>query len=203
MTKTLRLIGCCAALALLGACSILPEAETPDIYLLPATAAGASGGPKQDWSLQVDTPKASHALDRNRIAVLPTDNQLSSYQGARWSSPAPELLRDRLVDAFVADGRVDRLSSDAYNLAADLELAGDLRAFQSEYRNGRPEIVIRLDARLIHGAAPRIVAARSFEVRQAVDGEQVPQVVAAFGRAADRLAAQVVEWTIQQGAARQ
>ncbi|MBO3276445.1 ABC-type transport auxiliary lipoprotein family protein [Pseudomonas schmalbachii] len=202
MKQSLRLMGCCAVFSLLAACSILPEAENPDVYRLPATPASASRASAVDWSLRVITPKASLALDRPRIAVVPEGNLLSSYQDARWSNPAPVLLRDRLVDAFLADGRVKELSSDDYNLQADLELAGDLRAFQSEYRGGKPEIVIRLDARLVQAATQRIVAVRSFSVTQPVDGSQVPQVVEAFGKAGDQLAAQVVDWTIQQGQAR-
>ncbi|MNO73858.1 hypothetical protein D3C76_648340 [compost metagenome] len=199
MKQSLRLMGSCAVFSLLAACSILPEAENPDVYRLPAAPASASRAPAVDWSLRVVTPKASLALDRPRIAVVPEGNLLSSYQGARWSNPAPVLLRDRLVDAFLADGRIKALSSDDYNLQADLELAGDLRAFQSEYRGDKPEIVIRLDARLVQAATQRIVAVRSFAVIQPVDGSQVPQVVEAFGKAGDQLAAQVVDWTIQQG----
>jgi cholesterol transport system auxiliary component len=44
----------------------------------------------------------------------------------------------------------------------------------------------------------RIIASRSFEVSEPVDGKAVPEVVAAFGRADDALARQVVEWTLQQ-----
>ncbi|MNN81945.1 hypothetical protein D3C81_1988260 [compost metagenome] len=51
----------------------------------------------------------------------------------------------------------------------------------------------------MQAATQRIVAVRSFAVIQPVDGSQVPQVVEAFGKAGDRLAAQVVDWTIQQG----
>ena len=82
---------------------------------------------------------------------------------------------------------------------ADLDLTGELRAFQSEYQNGKPVIHIRYDARLVRTLGQRIVASRSFEVSQPVDGKQVPEVVSAFGKAADQLSAQVVEWTLQQG----
>ena len=63
------------------------------------------------------------------------------------------------------DGRVAALSSDDRQLQADFELDSDLRAFQSEYRDGRAEAVLRLDARLVHTATRRIVASRSFALR--------------------------------------
>lgn len=199
MTALPRLLGVAALVSLLGACSILPEAESPDFYLLPATEQPAHSTAAVNWSLRVSAPNASLALDSNRIAVVPQGNQLSSYQGARWSNRAPGLLRDRLLDAFTANGSVRALSSDATSLQADLELTGELRAFQSEYQNGKPVIHIRYDARLVRTLGQRIVASRTFEVSQPVGGKQVPEVVSAFGKAADQLSAQVVQWTLQQG----
>jgi cholesterol transport system auxiliary component len=199
MTALPRLLGVTALVSLLGACSILPEAESPDFYLLPATQQPARSNAEVNWSLRVSAPNASLALDSNRIAVVPQGNQLSSYQGARWSNRAPSLLRDRLLDAFIANGSIRALSSDEASLQADLDLTGELRAFQSEYQDGRPVIHIRYDARLVRTLGQRIVASRTFEVSQPVDGKQVPEVVSAFGKAADQLSARVVEWTLQQG----
>ncbi|HMZ29524.1 MAG TPA: ABC-type transport auxiliary lipoprotein family protein, partial [Thauera aminoaromatica] len=153
------------------------------------------------WSLRVVRPAAGVHLAGQRIVVMPEGNRVSVYQGAGWSDPAPALLRDRLLEAFRADGRVGALSSDERQLHADFELDSDLRAFQSEYRGGRPEAVLRLDARLVHTASRRIVASRTFEQRQPTADPAVPAVVQAFGAAADRLSAEVVEWTVREAAA--
>ncbi len=180
---------------LFGGCSILPKAEAPEIYLLPTTAAEVM--PRQAApakSLRIVTPQAARALDNNRIAVLPRDHVITSYQGARWSDRAPRLLRDRLLDAFRTDGRFAAVSSDEAQLQADLELTGDLRAFQAEYVHGAPVVVIRYDAQLVAGSSRKILATRRFDVRQPVAGKEVPQVVTAFGQATDRLAAQVITW---------
>ena len=195
----------CAAV-LLPACSVLPEAEPLDVSVLPvtgdasATAVPAAAG-AQAWSLRVVRPAAGVHLAGQRIVVMPEDNRVSVYQGAGWSDPAPVLVRDRVLEAFRADGRVGALSSDERQLHADFELDSDLRAFQSEYRGGRPEAVLRLDARLVHTASRRIVASRTFEQRQPTEDPAVPAVVQAFGTAADRLSAAVVDWTVREAAA--
>ena len=201
MKAPLRLLGYSALAALLGACSILPRAETPDVYLLPAQQQPPHATPAVDWSLRVLAPRASQVLDSNRIAVQPRGDLLSVYKGARWADGAPPLLRDRLLDAFRADGRIQALSSDEVSLQADLELGGDLRAFQGEYRDKGVEAVVILEARLVRSATQRIIATRRFEVRQPATGEKVPEVVTAFGQATDRLATEVVGWTLQQGQA--
>ena len=220
------------AIALLPACSVLPEAEPLDVYVLPVTgdasagavsavretaratapaapasatvAAGSSAAAAaaaQSWSLRVVRPAAGVHLAGQRIVVMPEGNRVSVYQGAGWSDPAPVLVRDRVLEAFRADGRVGALSSDERQLHADFELDSDLRAFQSEYRGGRPEAVLRLDARLVHTASRRIVASRTFEQRQPTEDPAVLAVVQAFGTAADRLSAAVVDWTVREAAA--
>jgi len=152
------------------------------------------------WSLRVDTPQAERMLDSARIAVLPAGDTVSVYKGARWSDRVPVLLRNRLLEGFRNDGRITALSSDDTSLQADYVLDADLTAFQSEYRGKDPVVVVRYDARLVRNSGLKIVAARRFEVTQAVNGTAVPQVVAAFGQAGDALAAQVVGWTLQQRA---
>ncbi len=190
------------AVLLLPACTILPKPEPLEVYLLPAIApVSASATKAAPWSLRVARPAAGVHLSGQRIVVVPADNRVSVYKGAGWSDPAPVLVRNRLLDAFRADGRVAALSSDDKQLQADFELDSDLRAFQSEYRDGRAEAVVRLDARLVHTATRRIVASRSFALRAPATDTAVPAVVQAFGAAADRLAAEVVEWTVREGAA--
>lgn len=188
-----------AVLLLLGACSILPRGEELMVYQLPVSGVVPVRGTTVDWALQVNKPLASPLLDSTRIAVLPEGDRISAYQGVRWDNRGTLLLRDRLIDAFRADGRVGAVSSDDSRLATDLVLAGDLRAFQGEYRAGRVEVHILLEARLVQSGTRRMLASQRFEVREAAGGTAPAQVVAAFGLAADRLSAQVLDWTLAQG----
>ena len=193
-----------AVLALLSgltACSILPKPEPFDVYRLPSAQSHApsSHGSAQQWSLRLNKPLASEALNRPDIAVIPQGDVISSYKGSRWSDPAPVLLRNRLLDGFQRDGRVTLLSTDDSLFHADLELGGQLQAFQTEYQGASASVVVRLDALLVRGYDQRILASRRFEVRQPLSDVKVPSVVAGFGQASDQLTAQVVNWAVEQG----
>lgn len=178
-------------------CSILPKAEPQRTYTLPASPGGRPASPQPvAWSLRVATPAASQVLDSPRIAVAPQAHTLTVYAGARWSDTGPHLVRDRLADAFRDSGRVPALTTDVANLAADYELGGTLSSFQTEYDGGAPVVVVRYDALLASTRRHNVVASRRFEVREPVQGKDVPQVVEAFGRAMDRLARDVVGWTL-------
>lgn len=191
--------------AALAACSVLPKGETVDTYRLPASslpaaAVGKGTGKEVGWALRVNAPYSGPLLDSTRIAVAPPGAPIGAFRGARWSDRAPLLLRDRLVDAFRDDGRVRAVSSDASRLHADLELDGDLRAFESEYRDGQPRVRILFEARLVQGGSRRILASRRFEVAEPAADASVGAAVAAFGQAGDRLARGVVDWTLQRSA---
>jgi cholesterol transport system auxiliary component len=186
------------AAGLLGACSILPQSEPLDIYLLPAAALPARTQ-AVDWSLRISTPSSGELLDGTRIVVLPEPGRINTYQGARWSERTPQLMRQRLLDAFQDDARVKALSTEDQHLQADLELVSELRSFQSQYRDGRPEALIQLDVRLVDVRAQRILASRRFSVSQAAGDTSVAAVVAAFGQAGDQLSRELVDWTLHEG----
>jgi len=189
-------------LALLSACSILPKAESPHIYTLPAAPGGRPAAPAQvPWALRITAPSAPRAIDNSRIAVMPDANTITVYAAARWADNVPSLFRDRLADAFRDSGRVSAISTDDANLAADYELGGSLAAFQTEYVNAQPTVVVRYDATLAGTRRHQIVASRRFEVREPVNGKEVPQVVEAFGRAMNQLSGQVVSWTLESAPA--
>ena len=185
-------------LVFLSSCSILPKAEKLEIYQLPSSSIPRSAqAGSLPWALRIATPHSSQLTDSMRVLVLRQENQISAYKGIRWGNPAPILLRDQLAEAFRTDGRFSSVSSGNNNLMADLELGGDLTAFQVEYKNGTPAVNIRLYATLVQSGRSRIVATRSFEIAEPVQGREIPEVIAAFGRATDRLAAEIIDWTLQ------
>lgn len=188
------LIALCAASMLLAACSILPNREPVQIWQ-PEESAIAAPATTAGFSLRVDAPNTTGPLDGTGIVVMPDPGQISTYKGARWSEPPALLIRHRLVDAFMA-AKLPAVTTDDDHFASDYSLSGNLRAFQSEYRNGSPVVVVRLDAQLRRGGARDLLATHSFVVTQNPSGTDVPQIVTAFGAADDALAQQVVAWTL-------
>ncbi len=196
-----RLALAALACSLLAGCSVLPKSAPVEVYLLPSALpppATQTPGTALPASLRVTRPAAGPLLAGQRVIVQPEGDRVSYYKGAQWSESAPQLLRNRLLDALRSDGRIATLSSDDHILQADFELDGDLRAFQSVYRNGQVEVLLRLDLRLVRPATQRIVASRRFELTEPASDSNLPAVVRAFGTASDRLARQVVDWTVGQ-----
>ena len=182
------------ALAGLGGCSVLPAAVDLDVYSLPAEDLQAMAGKPLNTILRVSQPVASPLLDSTRIVVVPEPHRVSVYQGVRWSDRVPALLRERLIEALRQRDLVAAVVSDETQAPVDLVLAGELLAFQSEYREGRPVARIRLQASLLQGDSRRILASRGFEMTQPARTDEVRAVVEAFGQAGDRLSREVLDW---------
>jgi cholesterol transport system auxiliary component len=195
--------GLAAALVLLSSCAILPK-ETLEVYQLPPSSITiATAADRLPLTLHISKADSSRVTDSQRVLILNKDNRVSAYKSARWSDPPPVLLRNHIASAFRADGRLSLVSDNNPNLARDLELSGDLGAFHVEYSGGMPVAIIRFYAILAHPARNRSIAARGFESRQPVKGKGMPEVVAAFGKGADDVARQIIDWTIQHGSALQ
>ena len=193
--------------ALLSACSILPSQTPVDTYaltaLLPAQTLAARRSARMPLALRITRPLVSGALSGRRIVVMPEPGRVSVYQGAVWSEPPAQLLRDQMIDAFLADGRLESVITDEGVMPhADYLLSTQLRGFHSAYEQGNPQAVIRVDAQIIDARSNRIVASRSFLAQQPAADKQVPGVVQAINQATDQLVQDMVDWTIQQIGAR-
>lgn len=190
----MRLFWLVLPMALLAGCSILPKAEELRVYQLPQAATAAPAAPGNGPVLRVNRPHAAPLLDSNRIVVMPEADQLSAYQGVRWSDRGPLLLRDRLVEGLRHTGRFRAVLSDDLPGQAALELAGELHAFQIEYRDGRPLAVIRLQATLLRGGGREVLASRAFRVERDMNGSSVEAAVEALGRGGEALARDLAQW---------
>ena len=186
----------------MSACSVLPERVPADLFQLPPSSLSASSDGPALSGLRIDTPATSDALGGSRVLVMTTDNSFQAYPDARWAAPAALLWRDWLLDAFWRDGRTTALSTSSDGLEAQVELGGMLRALHHDRSNGQSLAMVSYDARLIDVESRRIIASRRFEVSEPLTGDDVAAVVSALGAAADRLAEDLIQWTLTESQAR-
>ena len=194
------------AAALLAACSILPAPTPVDTYVLPGatwqraatTEHARAHHTASGTALRIARPVADGLLSSRRIAVMPQADRVQVYQGVLWSDSPANLLRSRLLDAFLADGRLPWVDTDESPATrVDYLLTSQLRAFHSVYENGSPTAVVRIDAQIVDTASNRAVASRSFLLRQPAASKEVPDVVQALGQASDQLSKDMVDWAVQ------
>jgi len=192
MIKPIFLLLC----LLLVSCSVLPERAPVDLYQLPPSSLVRATDTTGISSLRIARPATSDALGGTRILILAPDHSFQAFAETRWAAPLPTLWRDWLLDAYWRDGRVTQLSASADGFQAQFELSGMLRAFHIEQDGGRGVAIIRYDASLIDTTNRQIISSERFEARQPVSDTSAAAAVRALGLAADKLAVDLVQWTI-------
>ena len=195
-----RALLCMVVAATLSACTLFPDRPANRIFQLPASTVEESITDNKPFSttLRFVTPLAEGPVDSSRILVKSEGNEIKAYQGARWSKKSPVLVRDQLIDAFRRDGRFAGVLTGTSPARSDLTIAGELNAFQSEYQDGMPVALIRLDLHLIDERTRNTLASKRFEYQHPATGEQVEAIVKAFGEASNALAREVIHWTVEQ-----
>lgn len=190
------------AAALLAGCgSLLGVQRQPFTIYAPRYHAPepAKPGPRVDWQLVIETPQASDTLSTARIVIMPSPGVIEVYPGARWSDPAPTLLRSLIVQGFEQSGRIVGVGSSTSALSADYALSIDLHAFQAEIESDGTHATIRFQARLLDYRTSRVLAARAFSADVPFSSTDTTAAFTAFESAVDQIVAEVVDWTLTEG----
>lgn len=192
-----RTLSACAAAALLAisACGPLVQvggnAPPPDSLLtLPATAnmpASTSGAP-----LLIVRPDVPGTLRTTRIPVRTADNQLQYLARAAWIEQPNILMQRLLADTFEARTGRPALHERNIDVVPGARLSGTLMQFGLDV-SGTRQVHVRYDA-VLTKTDEGLIGTRRFETTESVGGETGPEVAAALGRAANRLAAEIADW---------
>ncbi|MFC4258976.1 ABC-type transport auxiliary lipoprotein family protein [Marinobacter lacisalsi] len=196
---SLRILTAGLLMLTVSGCSValLPEKQSLRIFTLPygyTPDADEIAHPGKGPVLKVAQPQASGVLDTKRIVIEVRPNELAAISAARWTTNAPSLLRDHLVRSLREDPRIATVVSDTSGSGSDITLTSELRAFQEVRTSEPPEIQLYLQAQLVENGSRQILATRDFNVTVPSAGEGLDDSVAAFGAAADSLAAEMADW---------
>jgi phospholipid/cholesterol/gamma-HCH transport system substrate-binding protein len=185
-----RLDGIVAGLERMTAGATPPRKVTFDL-----SAANAFTTPHRPLQagLFITEPTATVRLQTQRFLFADGEEGQDDFANAQWSDSLPALVQAKLLQSFEnydiahAPLRADNLSE------GGLRLLIDIRQFDI---NGAPapRASISLSAKLVDGSG-RLKAARVFEQSAPIDNLRPANAAAAFNRAFEALAQELVLWT--------
>ncbi len=146
--------------------------------------------------LKIETPQASGLTAGKRIVLETRPNELAAYSNVRWSANMPELLRNHLVRALREDPRLNTVVSDASGAASQVTLSSAILSFHEQRAGERPQVELYLQTQLIRNGSRETLTSRDFRITVPLQDSSIEGSVAAFGRAADRLAAEAADWIV-------
>ena len=151
--------------------------------------------PKKPITAQLVLPDPSAILlyDTQRILVMPPGVDRPAFANAQWADSIPKLVQAKLIQSFENQDAAHAPLRSIEGVEGDYQLLIDIRAFQVATEPA-PVAEIGLSARLL-GKNGRVVAARLFEGRKALERLDPPSAVQAFNAAFGAVAADIVGWT--------
>lgn len=196
-----RVVAMLLTIALLGGC-MLARSPAPMSILAPAIeTAQRPTGDAVDWSLQVQRPVTDSMRDSDRVLVRLSPSRLQVYAGAAWLDSAPELMQALMIRSFADAGSFAGVSR-AGGMRTRYSLASELRHFEAVDDGGPDlEVVVALQANLIHQRSARAVASRSFVQQHRIQGKALDDLVAGFETALHGLMEELIDWVFEESAA--
>lgn len=194
-----------AALAALGIAgcgiSLIESGPPPRLYdLSPAVDPAVKAGAPVSFQLLIEEPRASKALDTDRMLVRPSGQELQYFGGTRWADRAPRLVQDALVRGFEESERIVGVGRQTVGLRADYVLIADLHAFETVFAGPAPEARIEMTLKLVRQPLAQIVSTRSFKIERPAGNGSLEASAGALEAALGALVAEAVPWALEVGA---
>ncbi len=191
----------------LASCADKPVRPTLYDFGPGATAAQPAEQQATRASLVLGDVDASGALDGSAVLYrlgYSDPNQLRPYAHARWSAPPPQLIRQRLRQQLARDRVVLDLGERAALArnagAAPRVLRLDLEEFSQLFESEAQSWgLLRLRATVLDNtpAGEKLLAQRSFVLRQAAPTPDAAGGVRALAAATDAAAEEIAQWLAQ------
>ena len=183
------LLASCGPIVQIGA----GRATAESLLLIEADARPMATPNGLGMTLTVELPQLPAMLQTLRLPVRTSDSEIKYLSGASWAETPSRQFQRLLSDTLAARGMaiLDRSQAATRPVAS---LSGTLRDFTLDVR-GNPMVVVRYEAQLSRPGQATPIALRRFEMTEPVSDQSPAQVAAALGRAANRLATELADWT--------
>ena len=174
--------------------SNVPSPESYRLGAVPSEPQAGAGPGALALALTVARPRASTAIDTDRIAVLPAPSRFDYYSGVRWAEAAPQMVQQNLVAALQSSSRFAGVFAAPARVPAELLLDVELRHFEAvaASEGAAPAAYVQLQASLVDSRRATRVTSFVSEARVPASENQRSAIVAAFEEASARVVADVV-----------
>ncbi|NOL51255.1 ABC-type transport auxiliary lipoprotein family protein [Pelistega suis] len=179
---------------LLSACSILPNNPPLETYRLAPSQVQVQVRPSK-LSLSIPEPYANRVIAHQRLAVITDNNEVLAYDGVRWEDVAHKVFRNRLVEDFQRANSYKTILINDEQINVDRSLRLDVQAYQLQYKQGRPSVVIAVNATLVNRRTGDVIASRHFHAEQETDSAQLSAILPVFSQLNDQVNTALIQWT--------
>lgn len=187
---------------LIGACQIPGGGEPPRRIRLEPISAFPPNLPSVGWTLLVQEPDATLAINTARIAYVRENGDIQYLATGEWASRAPEMVMELVVESFQDSGRMLSVGDRRARIRPDFELETRLTAFQVEETGRNSGVVqVALEGSLIRRPERIAVSSFGYDSQSTVEQLSFEDITSGFQAGLNSVIEQTVEWTLKTGAA--
>lgn len=179
---------------LVSACSILPSNPPLETYRLAPSQVQVQVRPSH-LSLSIPEPYANRVIAHQRLAVITDNNEVLAYDGVRWEDVAHKVFRDRLVEDFQRTNAYKTILINDEQINVDRSLRLDVQAYQLQYKQGKPFVVMAVNATLVNRRTGDVLASRHFHAEQEANSAQLSTILPVFSQLNDQMNTEIIQWT--------
>lgn len=181
----------CATVTALGRAT-----EVLDAYELKAPQTVPVARSSQAIELVIELPTASGAIDTDRILVRPSRTQVQYLPDARWTAPAPDMLRSAMIETFLRTGAFRHVGARPLGASGDLALVTSVLDFGAVVAGDAGVVELTLVARLVREDDAAVVGTRTIARRVAIPDTRTPTIIAGYEAATDAALAELAAWVL-------
>jgi phospholipid/cholesterol/gamma-HCH transport system substrate-binding protein len=145
--------------------------------------------------LVVLEPTAVVALDTQRIIIDMGKGAAAGTDNTQWSDTIPKLLQTRIVQSFENSNYLGAVAQPIKGLAADYQLAIDVRSFQVSNEPDTGQVAHVAFGAKILGDKGHIIGSRTFDALVAARDLDVAAAAVAIDKAFAKAVTDLVVWT--------
>jgi cholesterol transport system auxiliary component len=180
-----------------GCVSVLPKASPPPARFEISDVATADAGAPVVWTLGVEEPLATRAIDTTKIALMRAPGAVEYFAGAEWSDRAPRLFGVALVRSFENSGRISGVGSRVTLPVSDYVLQTDVRALIADMSGDGVTARTAIYAKLTNGRS-KIYAAKLFSAERAIADDEGDDAAAALNQNLSALIAEIRDFAFAE-----
>jgi cholesterol transport system auxiliary component len=184
------------ATVLSGCAGGLVSAPPPDTYGL-SGAPAVTGQSARNRQILISEPSALKALDSEQIVIRPSPSAIQYLAKSQWSDRLPNIVQDKLVQAFENSGQVGGVGRPGDGLAIDYKILTAIRAFEIKADAGE-RAVVELSVKILNDRNGVVVAQKVFGATTPVTGSGNAAYVQSLDRAFEIVIQDIVGWTLSR-----
>ncbi len=174
---------------ILSSCSILPEREViTSVYVIDSPEKIIINQPSRNLKVNVSLPHFNAGLGSEKV-ILRQNNRLDFYEGARWASATPEMIRAVIVESIEKSGKFAAVNTETSSATADYTLSCDIRDFNSVYleMGTAPDIITTLSCNLYKTGNESFMENIQVSSKVKASEDKMDSIIVSFQQSSDKI----------------